>query len=305
MTEQDEHEEMTAVEVSPDSLYQQDKATVDMQISTARQFPRNIRRATDNVIALVSMDKETAATCTYSVPRGGKSITGPSVNLAKILVQQWGNMRVQAKVVSVEDRQITSQAIAWDLESNVAIQIEVKRSIMSKTGRFTDDLITVTGNAANAIALRNAILAVIPKAVVTKAYRAAISCITGDISDENKLKAARRKLVDALIGTYKVKEDEVLAAVGRVNIDHLTAEDIVVLTGIGTAIKEGDTTVAEAFKSRPVAKTTADKEKDRILKLISDATTPEELQKHEKHAAKDPVLQAAFNEKMAELKKPA
>lgn len=302
MRESDEHEEMTAVEVSPDSLYQQDKATVDMQIATAHQFPRSIKRATDNALAIVSMDKETAATCTYSVPRGGKSITGPSVNLAKILVQQWGNMRVQAKVVSVEDRQITSQAIAWDLESNVAIQIEVKRSIMSKNGRFSDDMIVVTGNAANSIALRNAILSVIPKAVVTKVYKAAVETITGDISDENKLKAARRKLVEALTGAYKVKEDEVLAAVGRVNIDHLTAEDIVVLTGIGTAIKDGDTTVAEAFKSRPVTKTAADKEKDRILKLIGDATSPDELLKHEKHAAKDPVLQAAFNEKMAELK---
>lgn len=294
-------EETMAVEVSTESLYQQDKATVDMQVATAHQFPRSIKRSTDNAIAVVSLDEETASTCTYAVPRGKKSITGPSVHLAKILVQQWGNMRVQAKVVSIEDKQITSQATAWDLESNVAIQVEVKRSIMSRTGRFSDDMITVTGNAANSIALRNAILSVIPQGVVKKVYRAAIDMITGDISDENKLKAKRRQVVDGLIGSYKVTEQEVLDAIGKVSIDHITAEDIVTLIGVGTGIKDGDTTVAEAFKKKPVQKTSADSEKERIFALITDSATVSELEKHKKLVGTDKVLEKAYNEQKAVL----
>lgn len=293
---QEQDEPMESVEVSTESLYQQDRATVDMQVATAHQYPRSIKRATDNILAIVTMDQETAETCTYAVPRGKKRISGPSVHLAKIIAQQWGNMRVQAKVVSIEDKQITSQAIAWDLESNVAIQVEVKRSIMSKIGRFSDDMITVTGNAANSIALRNAILSVVPKAVISKCYKAALGAITGDVSDENKLKAKRRSVVDALIAAYKVTEKDVLDAVGRATIDHLDSDDIVALIGIGTAIKDGDTTVAEAFKSKPIIPTTADKEKERILALINDSTTVSDLMKYEKHVQKDPVLKKAFDE---------
>lgn len=245
-----EYEETTQVEISPEVIYQQDKAMVDMQIATAKQYPRNIKRATENAIAIVTLDKETAQTCTYSVPRGGKAISGPSVHLAKIIAQVWGNMRIEAKVISVDAKQITSQAVAFDLESNLAIKVEVKRSIMGKTGRFNDDMIVVTGNAANAIALRNAILSVVPRAIVDKVYNSARQTITGDVSDKSKLIARRKQVFDGLKDTYSLTEAEILAAIGRSAIDHVTADDIVILIGIGQAIKDGDTDVERAFKGK-------------------------------------------------------
>lgn len=238
----------TEVQVSPAVIYQQDKAAIDVQISTAKAYPRNIKRSTENAIAVVTMDTETAKTCTYSVPRGGKAITGPSVHLAKILAQVWGNLRIDAKVVSIDDRQITSEAVCFDLENNLAIKTQVKRSIMGRSGRFNDDMITVTGNAANSIALRNAVLSVIPKAIVDKVYNSAKQTITGDISDATKLIAKRKKVFDGLKDTYSVTEKEVLTAIGKASIDHVTGDDLVVLIGIGTAIKDGDTTVEQAFK---------------------------------------------------------
>lgn len=231
-----------------ETIYQQDKAMVDVQISTAKAFPRNIKRATENAVAIVTMDKETAATCTYSVPRNGKAITGASVHLAKILAQTWGNMRVEAKVISVENKTLTSQAVAFDLENNLAIKVEVKRSIMTKTGRMSDDMIVVTGNAANSIALRNAVLSVIPRAIVDKIYNEAKKTITGDISDKTKFLIRRKQIFDGLKDTYGVTEAEVLTSVGKAAVDHLTADDLVVIIGIGQAIKDGDTTVDLAFK---------------------------------------------------------
>ena len=244
-----ENEEITILPIENiETIYQQDKAMIDIQISTAKAYPRNIKRATENAIAIVTMDKETAATCTYSVPRGGKAITGASVHLAKILAQVWGNMRVEAKVISVEAKHVTSQAIAFDLENNLAIKVEVKRSIMGKTGRFNDDMIVVTGNAANSIALRNAVLSVIPRAIVDKIYNEAKKTITGDISDTTKFLKRRKQVFDALKDTYGVTEAEVLTAVGKAAVDHLTSDDLVVIIGIGQAIKDGDTTVDLAFK---------------------------------------------------------
>lgn len=235
-------------EVSPQIIYQQDKAQIDVQISTAKAYPRNVKRATDNAVAIVSMDAETAKTCTYSVPRKGKAITGPSTHLAMILAQVWGNIRVEAKVVEIGARQITSEAVCFDLENNLAVKAQVKRSIIGKEGRYNDDMITVTGNAANSIARRNAILAVIPRPIVDKVYNAAKQAITGDISDESKLIAKRKQVFDGLMQTYSLTEKEVLSAIGKAAITHVTADEIVVLIGIAQAIKDGDTTVESAFK---------------------------------------------------------
>lgn len=245
--------------ISPEIVYQQDKAAIDMQISTAKAYPRNITRSTNNAIAVVTMDIETAKTCTYSVPRGGKAITGPSVHLAKILAQVWGNMRIDAKVVSVDQTHVTSESVCFDLETNLAIKTQVKRSIVGKSGRFNDDMITVTGNAANSIALRNAVLSVIPRAIVDKVYNAAKKTITGDVSDQTKLIAKRKKIFDAFRDMYSVSEVEVLKSIGKAHIDHVTADDIVVLVGIGNAIKDGDTTVDQAFRG--------DKAKEQVITI--------------------------------------
>ena len=64
---------------------------------------------------------------------------------------------------------ITAQAICHDLETNLAVSKEVKRRITNKYGKtYSEDMQVVTGNAASSIAFRNAVLAVIPKAVTKR-----------------------------------------------------------------------------------------------------------------------------------------
>lgn len=294
----------TEQEVSPLIVYQQDKAAIDVQISTAKAYPRNIKKSVENALAIVTMDKETASTCTYSVPRGGKAITGPSVHLAKILAQVWGNLRVDAKVVSIDARTITSEAVCFDLETNLAIKTQVKRSIMGKNGRFNDDMIAVAGNAANAIALRNAVLSVIPRAIVDKVYNAAKQTITGDISDKNKLIAKRKQVFDGLKDTFGLNESEILNAIGKQAIDHVTSDDLVVLIGIGQAIRDGDTTVEFAFKQKKNNTKAAevDHEDTRIRSLIDEAKTEEELKELLSKVDFTEAQMTAFEFKMEQLK---
>ena len=236
-------------QVSPQVIYEQDKAAIDMQISTAKAFPRNVKRSTENALAMVTMDTASAQLCTYSVPRGDKAITGPSVHLAKILAQVWGNLRIDAKVVSIDALHVTSEAVCFDLENNLALKVQVKRSIVGRNGkRFSDDMIVVTGNACNSIALRNAVLSVVPRPIVDKVYNAAKATITGDVSDKTKLIGRRKQVFDGLKDSYNVTEREALAAINRAAIDHVTADDLVILIGIGTAIKDGDTTIDQAFR---------------------------------------------------------
>jgi len=243
--------ETTETVVSPAIIYEQSKAEIDIQISTAKAYPRSVKRATENAIAIVTIDQSTAATCSYALPRGNKPITGPSVHLAKILAQTWGNMRVDSKIIAIDQTHITSQAVAFDLENNLAIKVEVKRKITDKNGkRFNDDMVTVTGNAANSIAMRNAIFSVIPRAVVDKVYNEAKKTVTGDLSEETKLIAKRKQVFDGFKESYNVGEKDVLAAIGKASINHVTSDDIVVLIGIAQSIKDGDISVDNAFPNR-------------------------------------------------------
>ncbi len=226
-----------------------ERANVDSQVATAKQYPRDLVRSINNSIAMATMDYNTAQSCGYALPRGGKPITGPSVHLAKLIVSNWGNIRAEAKVVQITDKQVISRGTCWDLENNVATAFEVRRSIIGKGGkRFTDDMITVTGNAANSIAFRNAVFSVIPKAITDKVYQAAQHFITGDLSDEEKIVARRKKCIDFFKDEYGISEDEVVMLCGKQTVNQIKADQIALLLGITQSLKDGDTTVEELMK---------------------------------------------------------
>lgn len=226
-----------------------ERANVDSQIATAKQYPRDLRRAINNSIAMATLDVPTAQSCGYALPRGGKPITGPSVHLAKLIVSNYGNIRAEAKVVQITDKQVISRGTCWDLENNVATAFEVRRSIVGRTGqRFSDDMITVTGNAANSIAYRNAVFSVIPRAITDKVYQAAQHCITGDLSDEDKIIARRKKCIDYFKDEFGITELEVVMLCGKKTVNQIKANEIALLLGITQSLTDGDTTVDELMK---------------------------------------------------------
>lgn len=221
-----------------------ERASVDSQVATAKMYPRNIKRSVDNSIVMATMDAETAQSCGYALPRGGKPITGPSVHLAKIIVSNWGNMRTETKVVQITDTQVISRGTAWDLETNVASAFEVRRNIIDKHGkRFSEDMITVTGNAASSIAYRNAVFAVIPKAITDTVYKAAQRAITGDLSDEEKLIKRRTSAIRFFTDEYGISEEEVIKLCGKQTVNQIKGEEIALLLGMAQSLKDGDTTV--------------------------------------------------------------
>lgn len=246
-----------------------EKANVDVQVATAKQFPRNVTRAIQNSIVMATIDPETAQMMRYALPRGGKPITGPSVHLAKLIVSNWGNIRAEAKVVQITDSQVVSRGTCWDLENNVATAIEVRRNIKGKGGqRFSDDMITVVGNAANSIAFRNAVFSVIPKAVTDKVYRAAQECITGDLSDEAKLLQKRTNCLKFFNDEYGITEEEVIKLCGKQTVNQIKADEIALMLGIYQSLKDGDTTVEEVME--PIRK---EKKKDDIAAVAAEAAT--------------------------------
>lgn len=274
-----ENYEVLPVEAQDVQIVQVDaveRANVDSQVATAKRYPRDIRRSIDNSVVMATMNQETAQSCSYALPRGGKPITGPSVHLAKIIVSNWGNMRTEAKVVQITDKQVISRGTCWDLETNVASAFEVRRSIICKNGqRFSDDMITVTGNAANSIAYRNAVFAVIPKAITDRVYYAAQKFITGDLSDSDKLLKVRTGVLNNFKNNYGITEEEVVKMCGKQTVNQIGADEISMLMGTIQALKDGDTTVDELMK--PIRESKEAK-KDAMKKAIStsvDETTGE------------------------------
>lgn len=277
--------EMLPVEAQSAQLIQVDaleRANIDSQVTTAKMYPRNMKRSIDNSIVIATMDNEAAQSCGYALPRGGKPITGPSVHLAKIIVSNWGNMRTEAKVVQITDKQIISRGTAWDLEANVASAFEVRRSITDSKGkRYSDDMITVTGNAANSIAYRNAVFAVVPKSVVDKVYKAAQKFITGDLSDEEKLLKRRTDAISHFNDEWGITEAEVIKLCGKQTVNQIKADEIALLLGMAQSLKDGDTTVDDLMKQvRDGKESKSEKLKDlAAAAAINQATQPTNQEK--------------------------
>lgn len=269
---------------SNEVLALREKVTVDIAVSTAHAFPRNLQKCLDNALFTATIDVETASTCWYAVPRAGKSITGPSVHLAKIIMQTWGNFRAEAKVIEETRTHVVSEAVAWDLETNVAVKVTVKRSISTKTGRMTDDMIIVTGNAANSISLRNAVFSVVPRAITDKVYKATQQKIIGEPSKFSK------RLKDVLVGykkTHNKEEAEVLGLVGKTHISQITPDDLVVIIGTAQSIKDGDTTVELAFG---VNKDQKQKVEDRKEDLKTKQEASEKVKKQQEEELNKDLL---------------
>lgn len=220
------------------------RSEIDMQIATAHKYPRSIVRFRQEVQQMVTLNEQVASECIYALPRDGKTIEGPSARFAEVVASAWGNARAGARVVSDQGEFVTAQGVFHDLQRNVAITYEVQRRIVNRHGnRFSADMIGVTANAACSIALRNAILKGIPKAFWADMYDAARQTAMGDV----KTLANRRADALAAFLKYGVSHDQVFAKLGVAGAEDISLEHLLLLRGMLTAIKDGDTTPEQAF----------------------------------------------------------
>jgi hypothetical protein len=227
----------------------QERAAIDIQIATAKRYPRELQRVRNNSIAIVCMDKETAESCRYAKPVAGKKVVGASVHLARIVCQQYGNIRVQQRVKQITDRTIVAEAVAFDLETNYAVCVEARRSILTKDGqRFTESVIETNAMAILAIAERNAILKVIPKALIDAVYKEAFTFANGDLSDNAKLQVAINTAFEFFKTEYGATEEDVLLCLGLKTKEAIKAEHIADLRGYVQALKDKELTPEELFK---------------------------------------------------------
>ncbi len=221
------------------------RSEIDVQISTAKRYPRTITESLDRIEKIATVNQKTAAECFYALPRGGKTIEGPSVRLAEIVATCWGNLRVQAQIIGNDGRIITARGVCHDLETNVAFSSEVRRRITDRNGRtYDEDMQIVTGNAASAIALRNAIFKCVPQAVIATAAERIKQTAIGKSDDDIP---ERRDKCLAFYAKQGVTEDMILFFLEVSNIEEIGPEELFKLTAVRNAVKEGTTTYKQSL----------------------------------------------------------
>jgi len=232
-----------------DMLQAINRAEIDIQISTAKQYPRDLKQVLNKIGTYATMDKETAEDCFYVLRREGANgqssvIEGLSVRMAEIIASSWGNLRVQSRIIGNDGKMITAQAICHDLETNLAVSKEVKRRITNKYGKtYSEDMQVVTGNAASSIAFRNAVLAVIPKAVTKRIINEVKKVALGQSID---LEQSRQNVL-AYFGKLGVTNEQIFHYLGIKAIEQIDKQMIFELRATRNAIEEGTTSVKETF----------------------------------------------------------
>jgi hypothetical protein len=239
--------------IQSNALESIERASIDMQISTAKKYPMHaptmLSKVKEDMLSLATLDEDTAAACFYVLPRGGKSIPGPSVRLAEIALNCYGNIRVGARILEVishgDNPHVIVQSVCHDLENNALITIEKRRRITKKRNNpnVDEDDINLAVNACTSIAYRDTIFKIIPRAIIDSVWRAARSLAVGNIKS---LTEKRVQVIDRL-KQMGAPEDRILAVVNCRKIEDIGIDQLSQLIGLGTALKDGETTLEDAF----------------------------------------------------------
>ena len=223
-------------------------AEVQAALVIAKQFPRNPIEAYDRVMNACQRPG-LAQSAVYSYARGGTSVTGPSIRLAEMLAQNWGNIQYGIRELSSENGESTVEAFAWDVETNTrqtkVFQVPHIRYTRQGTKKLTDprDIYELVANNG-ARRLRACILGVIPGDVVDAAVDQCEKTIhaNADTSPEGV-----QKLVKAF-EQFGVTKDDIEGFIQR-RLDAITPANVVSLRKIFTSLRDGMSSAKDWFKN--------------------------------------------------------
>jgi hypothetical protein len=296
-----EIQEITQVQVMDNTALQLiTRAEIDSQIATAKAFPRSLKQSMDRALSMATVNEEVAASCTYAVPRSGKTIEGASVRLAEIVCSTFGNLRAGARVISNDGKTVTAQGICHDLESNYSVTVEVKKKITDKFGKtFSEDMQVVTGNAACAIAYRNAVYKVIPAAIIDDIWEKTKEVARGKAETLVK----RRDKAIEYFHSQGIKDDQICRVLEIKKIEDIDLDKLQTLRGILTSVKNGEATLKDLFEAETNQPDPAELKKQTIIELIKTAESEKEVDKHVKQLPTDKDVLAAALDRKTELEK--
>lgn len=239
---------------------------VEAMVIMAKRFPRDETAAMKRV-EVACKRPMLARSALYQYPRGGQTVTGPSIRLAEVLAQNWGNIDFGWLELSRENGMSQCLSYAWDIETNLrrTIAFSVPHSRDTKNGRvaLTDDrdIYEMCANMA-ARRMRACILNIIPGDIVEGAVeRCADTVRESDKADLPRISAA---IVKDFAENFSVTQKSLEKLVGPMAA--WTSNDVFQLRKILTSCREG-AEVSDYFADLP--KPSAVIGKDKVKRIMA------------------------------------
>ena len=239
-------------------------AEVQAHLIMAHRMPRDQVRAMDRILQACTRPT-LAQSALYSYSRGGNEITGPSIRLAEVLAQNWGNLKFGWREVErrapvkdpitgrIQPGRSTVSTYCTDLETNVtderSFQMVHERSTRSGTYRLDDDR-DIYEAAANQASrrMRACILAIIPGDIVETAVE---QCEATMLAKADTSPEAVEKLLVAF-QKFGITKEQVEQRIQR-RIDTIRPAQIVQLRKTWKSLDDGMSVPADWFPAPPPA----------------------------------------------------
>lgn len=237
--------------VSQATAIEQSRAVAEVQaaVLVAQQNRRSKPIAVDEMRD-TTHQKAVAEKAFFRYSRGGNTVTGPSVHLARELARCWGNIQYGVTELRRDDDKGESemQAYAWDLETNArnstTFIVPHKRDKTGGAVKLTDMRDIYENNAnAGARRVREAILSVLPSWFVEEAK----DLCNATLQDGGGIPIATR--IANSVGHFEtigISRAQLESKVGK-KLEEWTEHD---LSGLGVtfrSLKNGEVTKEEEF----------------------------------------------------------
>ena len=243
--------------IQGDSLELISPTEIDMQIKTAKTYPRVLADVKRDVIELATASQANAESCFYELPAatGRGKISGPSARMAEIISSCWMNSMSGSKIVEISRRFVKAQGFFFDLQKNTRNYVEVTRSIIKADGtRFPDHLINTTCMAAMSIAKRNATFQGVPMAYFIDIENRIKETALGNIKD---LEKSRREALDLFLREYEADKAEICKYLHIKSVEDIGMDELWSLKKLLTTLKENPKAVDEIFKRKQAKESTS------------------------------------------------
>lgn len=258
-----------------DAGQQREIAEVQGAMVIAKRFPRDPIEAMDKILQACTRPS-LAEGALYSYSRGGSDITGPSIRLAEVAAQSWGNVQFGIRELEQRNGASTVEAFAWDIETNTrqvkVFQVEHKRFTKKGSYKLEDprDVYEMVANQG-ARRLRACILGVIPGDVIEAAVKQCEETLraNADTSPE-----ALKKLVEAF-KPYGVTKEQIEKRI-QSRLEAIRPAQIVQMKKIYASLRDGMSGPADWFEfdgEAPAVTATASL-KDKVRAKVQEKGSP-------------------------------
>lgn len=223
-------------------------AEVQASMAIAKRFPRDEFSAYTRIMNACKRPS-LAENAAYAYPRGGQTVTGPSIRLAEVLANAWGNIDYGYREVGSGPGYTDVEAYAFDKESNSrscrTFRVQHIRSTKQGNKNLTDprDVYELVANQASR-RIRACILQIIPGDVTEEALKACETTIKKSGGDAPLIDRVRK--MAAVFQEYGVTTEMLERRLGH-KLDAAIEQELVQLRRIYTSIKDGAAKREEFF----------------------------------------------------------